>query len=116
MKPRWYYTYIMQSSSRRALYTGVCSNLERRVFQHKNGTYEGFTSRHQAWRLVYFERFGDVRTAIDREKQLKGWRRDKKLALIESVNPKWKDLSVGWYQRHRYQPETEEPQDPSTRG
>jgi putative endonuclease len=103
MRPRWYYVYIMQSSSRRALYIGVCSNLERRVFQHQNEVHEGFTSKYQAWRLVYFERFGDIRSAIDREKQLKGWRRDKKIALIGNANPKWNDLSANWFLKHQYQ-------------
>ena len=90
-----YYVYMMQSASRRALYIGVTSNIEKRVFEHKT---EGFTSQYRAHRLVYFERFGDVHAAIAREKQLKGWRRAKKEALIQAVNPHWKDLSADWYE------------------
>ena len=101
----WFYVYIMQSSSRRALYIGVTSKLEKRVFEHKTGAFGGFSDKYRAHRLVYFERYSDIRSAIDREKQLKGWRRAKKIALIESLNPGWKDLSEGWF----------ETQGPSTR-
>jgi putative endonuclease len=100
-----FYVYIMQSSSRRALYIGMTNNLRRRVFQHKTHAFEGFTDQYNAERLVYYERFDDVRTAINREKQLKGWRREKKIWLIERMNPGWKDLAADWY----------ETQGPSTR-
>jgi len=93
-----YFVYIM-SSQRRVLYVGVTSNLVRRVFQHKTGAVEGFSSRYKVTQLVYYESFDDVRNAIRREKEIKGWIRQKKIALIESVNPKWKDLSAGWFNR-----------------
>ena len=87
-----YYVYIMASRSRR-LYTGMTNNLERRVRQHKEQQIEGFTKRYNMTRLVYTEAFGEVQDAIAREKQIKGWLRKKKLALIESVNPGWDDWS-----------------------
>jgi len=93
-----YYVYIMASTSR-TLYTGVTNNLERRVVQHRDKMQEGFTALYNINRLVYFEVFGDVRAAISREKQIKGWTRTKKIALIESVNHDWKNLSDGWYGR-----------------
>ncbi len=98
-----YYVYIMTNRSQ-TLYTGVTGDIEKRVFEHKNGTHPGFTSRYKIDRLVYFERFGDVHYAIAREKQIKGLLRIKKIALVVSMNPDWKDLSEGWYVRHRYQP------------
>jgi putative endonuclease len=86
----------MSSRSRR-LYVGVTSDLRRRVHQHKAGTFEGFTSRYSIKSLMHYEQAIDARTAIQREKQIKGWLRKKKLALIEESNPEWKDLSAGWY-------------------
>jgi putative endonuclease len=80
----------------RTLYIGVTNNLERRVFEHKNFLIEGFTKRYKITKLVYFEETNDVLAAIEREKQLKGWLRRKKVALIESANPKWHDLSAEW--------------------
>jgi putative endonuclease len=100
-----FWVYIMASKSRR-LYTGVTSKLHNRVWQHKTGEFEGFTSRYNVHRLVYWASFDDVRNAIDREKQIKGWDRAKKVALIESMNPLWEDLAAKWYTRHRFQPET----------
>jgi putative endonuclease len=91
-----YYVYIMTSPSG-TLYTGTTNNLKRRVYEHKHKLIEGFTQKYNITRLVYFEETGDVSTAIAREKQIKGWRRSKKIALIESLNPKWQDLSDGWY-------------------
>jgi putative endonuclease len=99
-----YYVYLM-SSQRHVLYVGVTSKLEQRVFQHKTRAFGGFTSKYRVNSLVYFERYATIHAAIGREKELKAWRREKKIALIESVNPKWTDLSYGWYQRHRYAPE-----------
>ena len=89
---RTYYTYIMASRSR-ALYTGVTNDLARRVIEHKRGLYAGFTRRYRVTRLVYFEEFADVRDAIAREKQIKGWRRSRKISLIERRNPTWEDLA-----------------------
>jgi len=99
-----YYVYIMTNRSK-TLYTGVTSKLEKRVFEHKNGPTGGFTSRYKIDPLVYFERFGKIHSAIAHEKQIKGLSRLKKMALIVSMNPEWTDLSEGWYDRHRYQPD-----------
>jgi len=78
------------------LYIGVNSNLYLRVMQHKEGTWEGFTATYGCKRLLYFEGYEDIRTAIAREKQLKGWRRAKKLNLIRTINPEFKDLAQTW--------------------
>ena len=91
-----YFVYIMASASRN-LYTGITSTLDRRVLQHRNKTFGGFTARYNINRLVYYEQLGDVRSAISREKQIKSWGRMKKIALIESRNRDWKDLSADWY-------------------
>ena len=91
-----YYVYLMASFKQR-LYVGVTNDLSRRVYQHKTKAYpESFTARYNIDRLVYFEVFGDILDAIGREKQIKGWRRSKKVALIEAENPRWKDLSLDW--------------------
>jgi putative endonuclease len=87
-----YSVYIMASASG-VLYIGVTNDIERRVFEHKQKRIPGFSARYNVQKLVYFEAFGDVRAAIAREKQLKGWLRSRKVALIESTNPQWKDLS-----------------------
>jgi putative endonuclease len=93
--------YILQSSSRRALYIGLTNNLHRRVFEHKTHRTEGFTDDYNATRLVYWQSFDEVFKAINREKQLKGWRREKKLWLIGRSNPGWKDLAADWYENAR---------------
>ena len=80
----------------RTLYTGVTNNLMRRVYEHKNKLIPGFTSKYNIKKLVYFESTSDINQAILREKQIKGWLRVKKIALIESTNPEWKDLSEEW--------------------
>jgi len=90
-----YWLYIVCSRSG-TLYIGMCNNIERRMAEHKSGEFEGFASKYCCNRLVYFESFDDMRNAIDREKQLKGWRREKKIALIESMNPRWADLAEKW--------------------
>jgi len=87
-----YYVYIMTNKSG-TLYTGVTNNLERRVFEHKNRLVDGFTKKYNITKLVYFEETSDISAAIYREKQIKGWARQKKIALIESMNPDWRDLS-----------------------
>jgi putative endonuclease len=92
-----YYIYIM-ASKRLTLYIGVTNDLERRVYQHKNHLLEGFTKKCQTTRLVYFEETNDIAAAIAREKEIKGWLRRKKIALIKSINPTWKDLSKEWYE------------------
>jgi len=86
------YVYITASQSG-VLYTGVTNNLIRRITEHREKTVEGFTKEYNATRLVHYQRFEDIRNAIAREKQIKGWLRAKKIALIESSNPKWKDLA-----------------------
>ena len=91
-----YYVYIMTNRSK-TLYTGVTNDLIRRVYEHKNKMVEGFTKKYNIMKLVYFEETSDVQAAIEREKQIKGWLRSKKIALIESKNPEWKDLSEGWF-------------------
>ena len=95
-----YFVYIM-SNNTRTLYTGVTNNLEKRVFQHKHKLLPGFTRQYNINRLVYYETFGDVRAAIQREKQIKGWLRAKKVALIIGVNPARRDLSQGWYGKEK---------------
>jgi len=87
-----YFVYIL-SSRYRALYTGVTGDLNRRMFEHRHKVRDGFTKRYNISRLVYFESFTDVRAAIAREKQIKGWSRGKKLDLIRSLNPEWKELA-----------------------
>ena len=87
------WVYIMSSHSR-CLYIGVTSDLHGRVWEHKNGVLEGFTKKYKINRLVYYEFFHDIETAIAREKQLKGWSRAKKISLIEKRNPGWEDLAL----------------------
>jgi|SRR5215469_10811616 len=93
---RTYYVYILASRSRN-LYTGVTSKLERRVAQHRSGLVPGFTKRYRISRLVHYETFGDIRAAIAREKEIKAWRREKRIWLIEHQNPQWNDLSDDWF-------------------
>ena len=93
---RDYYIYIMTNKAR-TLYGGLTNNLERRVAQHKRRLTEGFTSRYGLDELAYYASTNDVREAIAREKQIKGWTRAKKVALIEEMNPDWDDLSATWY-------------------
>jgi len=96
-REKYYYVYILSNPSR-TLYTGITNCLQRRVDEHKRKVVPGFTSRYNIDRLVYFERFISVRDAIAREKMIKGWTRAKRVALIESRNPKWDDLSREWGQ------------------
>lgn len=86
-----YFVYIVASRSRN-LYTGVTNDLQRRILQQKQGLVPGFTMRYRIQRLVYYEQFGNIRAAIAREKKVKGWNRQRRLALIASQNPTWKDL------------------------
>jgi putative endonuclease len=96
MDERFYFAYILASRSR-TLYVGVTSDLHRRVFQHKQKTHPGFTARYNCNRLVWFESFSEVSAAIQREKEIKGWTRARKIALIEAGNPTWEDLSEEWF-------------------
>ena len=91
-----YYVYIMTNKSK-TLYTGITDNLERRVYEHKKKLFEGFTKRYNITKLVYYEVTSDVSAAIEREKQIKGWLRRKKITLIEAMNPQWTDLGEGWF-------------------
>jgi putative endonuclease len=90
-----YHVYIMSNESG-TLYTGVTNNLLARAYQHKARVSTGFTSRYNVTRLVFYESCNDVVAAIAREKQIKGWKRNRKIALIEEMNPRWEDLSSGW--------------------
>jgi putative endonuclease len=100
MGDRLYYVYILASASR-VLYTGITNNLQRRVFQHKQKQIAGFTQRYNVTQLMHYEVFGDVRLAIAREKQVKAWRREKRVALISERNPHWRDLSEDWSSRQK---------------
>ena len=96
-RSKTYYTYIMTNKSG-TLYTGVTGNIKKRTWEHKNGLIPGFTKRYNITRLIYYECFSDAFSAIAREKEIKGWVRRKKLALIASVNPQWDDLSADCYE------------------
>ena len=97
MPPREYHFWVYILSSRsRSLYIGMTNSIYRRALQHKRGDIEGFSSNYHCIRLVYYESFDDVYKAIGREKQLKGWSRAKKIALIESSNPRWEDMAEKW--------------------
>ncbi|MBU1026534.1 MAG: GIY-YIG nuclease family protein [Candidatus Margulisbacteria bacterium] len=88
-----YYIYILASKRNGTLYIGVTNNLERRIYEHKNGLIKGFTKKYNVNQLVYFEEYTDVKEALIREKRLKKWNRSWKIDLIEKSNPEWKDLS-----------------------
>lgn len=92
---RQYYVYIMTNNSK-TLYTGITNNLQRRVYQHKNKLVKGFTAKYNIKKLVYYEETYDIKSAIAREKQIKGWLREKKIKLIEQINSEWIDLSEEW--------------------
>ena len=91
-----YYVYIITNIVNRVLYIGVTNDLQRRLYEHKNGLIDGFTKKYNVHKLVYFEETSDVMSAIAREKQLKGWTREKKKELIQKTNPEWKDLTTEW--------------------
>jgi putative endonuclease len=93
---RRYYVYIMASKSR-VLYVGITNDIFWRVWEHRNNVNPGFTSKYRIHRLVYFEMFKYVGNAIAREKRIKGWLREKKVALVRSANPTWEDLSESWF-------------------
>jgi len=96
MDVKTFYVYIMASISG-TLYIGVTRNIKKRVYEHKNHLIPGFTDKYDIDRLLYFEVIRDSASAINREKQLKAWRREKKVKLIDSMNPEWNDLSQDWY-------------------
>jgi len=97
---RTYYVYILASRSRN-LYTGVTNDIQRRMAEHRAGLIPGFTSRYKIFRLVHFEMFGDIRPAIAREKEIKHWRREKKIWLIERDNPTWEDFAERYINAHQ---------------
>lgn len=88
-----YYVYIMSSASR-VLYIGMTNNLLRRIYEHKNELIEGFSKKYKCKRLVYFDQSNDVKSILEREKQIKRWNRKKKIELINTLNPEWEDLST----------------------
>ena len=96
-----FWVYILTSRTG-TLYVGVTGDIGTRVLQHKIDSFEGFTKKYKVHRLVYYESYEHVMTAIRREKQLKGWRREKKIALIEKVNPRWMDLAENWGRKMRF--------------
>ncbi len=91
-----YFVYILSNWDDSVLYIGVTSDLEKRLYEHRNHLVDGFTKKYNVHKLVYFEETSDVYSAITREKQLKGWLRKKKNDLIQKMNPEWKDLSLNW--------------------
>ncbi len=101
---RWsrnYYVYLLTNWNDKVIYVGMTNDLQRRLYEHKNKSVRGFTSRYNVNKLVYFEHTTYVLEAIAREKEIKKWRREKKNRLVESMNPEWKDLSVEWQGSHR---------------
>ena len=91
-----YYVYLITNWNNKVMYVGVTNNLERRIYEHKKKLVEGFTKKYNINKLVYFEETPDVDAAINREKEIKKWRREKKDQLVNKINPKWKDLSLEW--------------------
>ena len=96
-----FFVYMMTNRSRVVLYPGITNDLVRRIWEHQNAEIKGFTKNYKVNRLVYYENFDDPRDAISREKEIKGWRRSKKNALVERMNPKWADLSPMLFQHMR---------------
>lgn len=92
-----YYVYILTNWDNKVIYTGVTNNLERRIYEHKNKLVDGFTKKYNVNKLVYYDGTTDVKSAISREKQIKGWTRKKKNDLVETMNPNWEDLSKQWH-------------------
>ena len=92
-----YYVYILASKIRGTLYIGITNDLQQRVYEHKTGVKKGFSQKYKVNQLMYFETFQNVNEAIEREKNMKKWKRDWKIKLIEKENNKWLDLAEGWY-------------------
>ena len=93
-----YYVYLLTNWNDKVMYVGVTNDLKRRIHEHKTKAVKGFTAKYNVHKLVYFEATTDVRVAIAREKEIKKWRRQKKNALVQSMNPEWKDLSKDWFE------------------
>jgi len=89
-----YYVYILTNWNNKVMYVGMTNNLERRILEHKSKLIEGFTKKYNVTKLVYYEVFDNVKVCIEREKEIKGWRREKKNKLVEKVNPKWKEIVI----------------------
>ncbi len=96
MEDKKYYVYLLTNWNNKVMYIGVTSNLTKRIYEHKNKLVKGFTEKYKINKLVYFEETTDVMTALQREKEIKKWRREKKNQLVNQVNPRWKDLSLEW--------------------
>ena len=96
MKDHNYFVYLISNWNNRVLYVGLTNNLARRIYEHKNKLIDGFTKKYNINKLIYYEHMTDINSAIRREKQIKKWRREKKNKLIETINPKWLDLSDEW--------------------
>lgn len=94
MKQHNYYVYILTNWNNKVLYVGMTNNLERRIYEHKNKMVDGFSKKYNLTKLAYYKYTTDVESAIKREKEIKKWRREKKIKLIESLNPAWEDLSI----------------------
>jgi len=92
MRQRHYYVYILSNKHHTVFYTGITNNLARRIFQHRTKAIKGFTQRYNIYKLLYYEEYDKPLDAIQREKQIKKYRREKKFALINSLNPEWRDL------------------------
>ena len=88
-----YFVYLLTNQNNKVMYVGVTRDLERRIYQHQHKLIAGFTAKYNVGKLVYFEDTQDVAAAIAREKEIKRWRREKKNALVDSINPEWRDLS-----------------------
>ena len=95
LNQKQFFVYIMASISG-VIYVGMTNDLTKRIWQHKNDLIDGFTKKYRCHKLIYFEECGDVMSVIEREKEIKKWRREKKVKLIESVNKNWNDLSTNW--------------------
>ncbi|MBL7174648.1 MAG: GIY-YIG nuclease family protein [Desulfobacteraceae bacterium] len=93
---RRYYVYLITNWNNKVMYVGVTNNLERRIYEHKKKLVKGFTKKYNVNKLVYFEETQDVIAAINREKEIKKWRREKKNQLVNRINPTWQDLSLEW--------------------
>ena len=94
-----YYVYILTNWNNRVVYVGITNNLGRRMYEHRNKLADGFTKKYNVSKLVYFDYTTDVKSAIEREKQIKGWTRNRKKELVEAINPKWEDLSNAWMEK-----------------
>ncbi len=92
-----YYIYILTNKYKNVIYVGVTNDLERRIYEHKNKLIDGFSKKYNLTQLAYMEEYQNIEEAITREKQIKGWDRNKKNKLVESINVEWKDLSADWY-------------------